>query len=80
MTEAERRASEANLLLNNPMLNKAFQQVRENLVEAIEDNPLDQDSHKDKLMMALQALKSVRSQLEMFVYEGHLAKIKPEEF
>ena len=78
--ETERRAAEAQQLIDNPMLQEAFSAVREGLIEAIEINPLTDDLLRDKLMLSLQLLRHIRTHLEDYIISGKLSKRITEDF
>lgn len=71
---------DARILLENPLLRGAFAGVRENLVQAIEDNPVKNELQRDKLMLSLQLLRSVRDMLENHIIDGKLEKLNLENF
>ncbi len=53
------RSKDAKQLLNNPLLQDAFANVRESLVQQIEECPLDETVLNNQLMLCLQLLRGV---------------------
>ena len=74
------KANDAKILLENPILKSAFADVREMLVQAIEDNPVTNETQRDKIMLSLQLLRSVKEQIEKHVQDGQIDKINMEVF
>ena len=70
------RAHEAQRLLGDPTLQKAFAGVREALVQRIESSAIgDSDSHHS-FAQQLQALKEVQRQLGKWITDGEIEKIR----
>jgi hypothetical protein len=79
-TDTQMDAQEARYLITHPMFKGAFSAVRENLVQAIEDNLVTNELQRDKLMLSLQLLRSVKEQIEAYVINGRLEKLNTEDF
>jgi hypothetical protein len=70
------RAHQAERLLQDPTLQKAFEGVRQGLLARIEEAPLgDRDTHHE-LALSLQALRSVKRMLTNWVTDGTLEKAR----
>jgi hypothetical protein len=75
MTDIERDASEARYLLGNPLLKAAFDGLREATVQSLEDNPMQDEVMRDKLMLTLQVIKEVRAQIYAHI-ETELVQVR----
>ena len=64
------RAREAKMLMDHKLLRGAFHDVREALVESIENGALEDDKVRDKLFCSLQCLKLVKEAIEAHVETG----------
>ncbi len=62
-TEAEIRAGEAQNLLNNPLFNEVFDNVREAIITQIEDCPVIDSEARNELGLSLAALAGVKQQI-----------------
>ena len=72
--DKEIRAADAQQVLDNPAFQESFDAIREDLVQAIEENNLSDDIYRDKLMMSLQLLQRVKRQLTTFAAEQKIAE------
>lgn len=73
------RAQEAQRLLGDPTLQKAFAGVREALVQRIEASAIgDAESHHS-FAQQLQALREIQRQLSKWIAEGDYEKAKAEK-
>lgn len=61
-----RRTEHAKRLVEDELLNEAFDSVREKMVRSIESSPLGSEIRLD-LQMGLQMLRQVRQELERFL-------------
>ena len=73
-------AADAQQLLDSPVLNKAFGDFREAIVNQIEDLDLTSVEEREKLCITLQVIKNVRYQIEMYASTGQILNKEPEEF
>ena len=71
MTPPE-RATQARLILDNPILDEAFGEVKSRLMSSWEATHPDQWKVREGLFDRLQALKDVRQQLETFIHTAAL--------
>ncbi len=62
-TLAEIRAGEAQNLLNNPLFNEVFDNVREAIITQIEDCPVIDSEARNELGLSLAALAGVKQQI-----------------
>lgn len=72
-------AGEARMLLGHPLLKNALDTLRENVVQAIEDNPLDDEIMRDKYQITLQVIKQFKTDLYQHIEEAQICNIKQEE-
>jgi hypothetical protein len=66
------RAAEAKQILENPIIEHMFVDVREKLVQSIEDCPLDDDLMRNQLMLSLQILVQIKEQLIEYIADGQM--------
>ena len=74
LTSAEiiERANQAARVLADPTLQKAFEGVRQGFLASLEATSIgDRDTHHE-LALSLQALKTVRRQLERWITDGEV--------
>lgn len=72
MSEVRERAHNAKTLLDDPTMQKAFEGVRQKFLRAIEDTHFDDAPMHHQLALCLQALRSVKQQLEKWVQDGEV--------
>ena len=53
------QATEAKILLENPIMESMFVDVREKLVQSIEDCPLDDDVMRNQLMLSFKGVNPI---------------------
>ena len=70
------RATQAERVLADPTLQKAFDGVRQALLASIEDSQLGDATFHHEAALSLQALKSVRRQLQKWIDDGELEKMR----
>lgn len=80
VTEVDILAADAQTLVNNPILAKAFADFREALVVQLEDIDITFNEEREKLVLSLQVLKNVRHQLEQYIYEADVKNMTQEEY
>lgn len=77
--EVVERANQAERVLQDPTMQKAFEGVRQNLLEALEGSMMgDRDTHHE-IALSLQALKSVKRQLARWVTDGEVERRRNEQ-
>jgi hypothetical protein len=76
VSDALKRAQEAKTVLEAPAFDRAFQNVRESLVRAIEKN---KGANVEELILCLRLLSSVKSNLTAAVNNGALDKFQLEQ-
>ena len=64
------KAADAQQLLDNPIFQEIFGNVREGLVQAIEDCPIDNDKKRNQLMLSLQLLRELKGEVEVIISDG----------
>lgn len=67
------RPSDAQQLLDNPMLKTWFEESRENLIKRIESPQIKEDELAEAVRM-LKLLKSLKSHLNSYLDEGKIAE------
>ena len=70
------RANQAERLLADPTLQKAFEGVRQSLLGRIEDSQMENAAFHHEAALSLQALKAVRRQLQKWVDDGAMEKMR----
>lgn len=75
----EYNAGEARMLLGHPLLGDALARLREDVVQAIEDNPLADEVMRDKYQITLQVVKQFKTNLYQHIEEAQICNIKQEE-
>lgn len=81
MNEAERidRAVKADKLLNDPLLNEAFDNVRQAIFETIEHTPIRDAEGLTSLRLSLKLLQDVRANLKQVLNDGKVAEFRIEQ-
>lgn len=76
MTKAEelRKAGEAANLLNNPLYNEAWNDIRNRLIEQLETVAINDPQMQTCYVLALQQLKRLRRTFETHIETGKLAE------
>lgn len=70
MTDISERAKRAKALLNDPMLNEAFEGVRQAILTNFENTKVQDHEAMLHLRLMLHVLKSVRANLTSYVNDG----------
>jgi len=70
---------EARRLLENPLLQTAFEQVRQALLNQIERCPIRDTEGAEKLRLELKLLRDLRANLEQAINDGKLAEFRLQE-
>ena len=72
--EIVERANQAERVLNDPTMQKAFEGVRQSLIAALEASQMgDRDGHHE-ITLSLQALRSIRRILEKWMADGQVER------
>lgn len=77
--EALQRANAAEKLVNDPMLNEAFDLVRKTILTNIEEAPIRDKAGVQESRLMLKLLKSVKGHLEQAVRDGKVIVHRLEE-
>lgn len=72
-------ADRAEQLLQDPVLAKAFQDIRENLVKQLENLPMGDIDTQHEISLTLQVLKQVKQTLSSYVGEKTLAEHRKKQ-
>jgi hypothetical protein len=76
MSDVIARAEQAKRVLDDPTIQKAFEAVRQQLLATIEVSQIgDRDAHHE-IALSLQALRSVRRQLQRWVDDGDVERLR----
>jgi len=67
------------MLLDHPILAEALSRLREDIIEAIENNPLADEVLRDKYQIGLQVIKQFKTNLYQHIEENQMCQIKQEE-
>jgi hypothetical protein len=74
MSDVIARAEQAKRVLDDPTIQKAFEAVRQQLLTTIEVSQIgDREAHHE-LALSLQAIRSVRRQLQKWVDDGDVER------
>ena len=65
-------AAEARMLLSHPLLRAALYRIKENVVLAIEENPMTDDIMRDKLMLTLQVRRQFIEELTRYLEDAEI--------
>jgi len=77
--ETLERANRAEKLVNDPMLDEAFELVRASLLESIENAPIRDVEGVHELRLMLKLLRSARGHLDQAVRDGKVIVHRLEE-
>lgn len=70
------KAEEAKQLLNNPILKDAFKVVRDKLITAGENAGMNDIETQHNIILSLQLLKQLQSQIQSYINDGTIAEFK----
>ena len=73
-SEVVERANQAERLLKDPTMQKAFEGVRQNLLMTLEATAIGDRDTQHEIALSLQVLKSVKRILERWVNDGEVEK------
>lgn len=76
MQDKQLRASDAQILLSNPLLKGAFDAVRDKLVTAAENAGMNDVETQHNIVLSLQLLKQIKAQIESYVNDGRIEEFK----
>jgi hypothetical protein len=65
-------ASEARMLLSHPLLRGALNKIKDNVVLAIEENPMTDGVMRDKLMLTLQVRRQFIEELTRYLEDAEI--------
>ena len=74
-----KRGEQAEKILNNDVYKDAFNVVKNNIINAMNDSPLGDDKTHNRLVIALQTLSQIEKALADVMQTGKMAKIQVEE-
>jgi hypothetical protein len=74
-----KRGDEAEKILNNKVYQEAFEKVKTNIIQAMNDSPLSDDKTHNRLVIALQTLSQIEKALTDVMQTGRMAKIQVED-
>lgn len=69
-------SDEAKKLLDNPILQMAFQKVRDRAIMELTESKHDQSEYRESLYHRLSALSEVKQALEFMIRDGVIARAK----
>lgn len=78
MTPLE-RADEAEQVLKNPVLTKAFEDIREGLVKRLESSPMGDVDTQHEIALTLQVLKQVKQTLVSYIGEKTIVEHRKKQ-
>lgn len=78
LEEELRRAQEAKALLENELLNSAFETIHDQIMDAWNNSAVRDTEGRERLFMAVQILGKIEGFLREFVTTGKLAAIQLE--
>jgi hypothetical protein len=74
-----KRGEQAEKILNNDVYKDAFNVVKNNIINAMNDSPLGDDKTHNRLVIALQTLSQIEKALADVMQTGKIAKIQVED-
>jgi hypothetical protein len=74
-----KRGEQAEKILNNDVYKDAFNVVKNNIINAMNDSPLGDDKTHNRLVIALQTLSQIEKALADVMQTGKMAKIQVED-
>jgi curved DNA-binding protein CbpA len=77
--EEIKRGGEAEKILNNEVYREAFNKVRNNIVDAMQNSPLSDDVTHNRLVIALQTLTQIEKALTDIMQTGKMASIQVQD-
>lgn len=77
--EEIKRGGEAEKILSNKVYQEAFNKVRDNIVDAMQNSPLSDDVTHNRLVIALQTLTQIEKALTDIMQTGKMAQIQVKD-
>ena len=75
----EQREEQAKRLLNDPLLQEAFETLRDELLARWENSTTNEVDARESIWMGLQILKRVHAHIESIVTTGEMARMAEKE-
>ena len=73
------RGHDAQRILNEPLLQEAFQTVEAKIVSALTSSAMGDDKTHNRLVIALQMLNQIKGQIHEYVQTGEMAQLQLEQ-
>lgn len=74
-----KRGEQAEKILQNKIYQEAFEKVKNNIIDAMNNSPLGDDKTHNRLVIALQTLNQIEKALSDVMNTGKMAKIQIED-
>jgi hypothetical protein len=74
-----RRADHAERILKDPLINEAFDAIRDNIFKKISVSSFGQKDEREDLYRMLRAVESFEGQFKKYINDGKLAKNRLKE-
>lgn len=79
MSDVLAHGIKADALLKDETLSLAFERLRQSILDALENMPIEDSAGADKLRISLKLLRGVRANLEHAVRDGKVVAFRLEE-
>ena len=77
--EEIKRGEQAEKILSNEVYLEAFNKVKNNIVDAMQNSPLSDDVTHNRLVIALQTLTQIEKALKDIMQTGKMAKLQMQD-
>ena len=77
--EEKRLAMSAQEVLDNPAYKQAWSNIRDGIINAMNQSPMGDEHTHSKLVLALQIANKLNKQIEVMLQTGKMADLKLEE-
>ena len=77
--EEIKRGEQAEKILSNEVYLEAFNKVKNNIVDAMQNSPLSDDVTHNRLVIALQTLTQIEKALTDIMQTGKMAKLQVQD-
>jgi len=77
--EEIKRGEQAEKILSNEVYREAFNKVKNNIVDAMQNSPLSDDVTHNRLVIALQTLTQIEKALKDIMQTGKMAKLQVQD-
>jgi len=77
--EEIKRGEQAEKILSNEVYLEAFNKVKNNIVDAMQNSPLSDDVTHNRLVIALQTLTQIEKALKDIMQTGKMAKLQVQD-